>query len=93
MARRARVYLKFGIKLNYMRQLHYILLLLLASLALTGCSAGSSNNTICDSNAYNCSDFKTRAEAQRVFESCGGVSNDIHRLDGNKDGEACESLP
>lgn len=76
-----------------MRQLRYILPLFIASLALTGCSTGSPNSTICDSNSYNCSDFKTQAEAQRIFESCGGVSNDIHRLDGNKDGEACESLP
>jgi hypothetical protein len=28
-----------------------------------------------------------------VFNLCGGVGNDIHRLDSNKDGEACESLP
>lgn len=47
----------------------------------------------CSTNAYNCSDFATQAEAQVVFEQCGGMSNDIHRLDANKDGEACESLP
>jgi len=48
---------------------------------------------ICSYNAYNCSDFKTHAEAQAVFEYCGGISNDIHRLDGDSDGIACESLP
>jgi len=48
---------------------------------------------ICSYNAYNCSDFKTHAEAQAVFEYCGGVSDDIHRLDGDNDGIACESLP
>ena len=48
---------------------------------------------ICSYNAYNCSDFSTHAEAQSVFEYCGGVSNDIHRLDADKDGLACESLP
>ena len=47
----------------------------------------------CSHNAYNCEDFSTQAEAQRVFEACGGVGSDIHRLDGNKDGVACESLP
>ena len=47
----------------------------------------------CSSNAYNCSHFKTQAEAQAVFEMCGGTGNDVHRLDGNKDGEVCESLP
>ena len=42
---------------------------------------------------YNCADFSTQPEAQRFFEKVGGVGNDINRLDGNKDGEACESLP
>lgn len=48
---------------------------------------------ICSYNAYNCSDFTTHAEAQGVFEHCGGINNDIHRLDRDKDGIACESLP
>lgn len=48
---------------------------------------------ICSYNAYNCSDFSTHTEAQGVFEYCGGVGNDIHRLDADKDGLACESLP
>lgn len=47
----------------------------------------------CSSNTYNCTDFTTHAEAQAVFDACGGTSNDIHRLDSNKDGAACESLP
>jgi len=47
----------------------------------------------CSSNTYNCTDFTTKAEAQRVFDLCGGVSNDIHRLDQDADGEACETLP
>jgi len=47
----------------------------------------------CSENLYNCGDFSTHAEAQAVYEMCGGVNNDIHRLDGDKDGEACESLP
>ncbi len=47
----------------------------------------------CGRNVYNCSDFKTHAEAQTVFEYCGGVDNDIHRLDGDDDGMACEDLP
>ncbi len=48
---------------------------------------------ICSYNAYNCGDFSTHAQAQTVFEYCGGISNDIHRLDGDYDGLACESLP
>lgn len=42
---------------------------------------------------YNCSDFSTQPEAQQFFLKVGGVGNDVNRLDGNKDGEACESLP
>lgn len=42
---------------------------------------------------YNCDDFKTQGEAQNFFEKAGGVSGDTNRLDGNKDGQACESLP
>ncbi len=54
---------------------------------------GDSTGVECNSNTYNCGDFQTQAEAQEVYEACGGVSNDIHKLDGNLDGEACESLP
>jgi len=42
---------------------------------------------------YNCDDFKTQPEAQRFYAKAGGVSKDTNRLDGDKDGEACESLP
>ncbi|MFA5360120.1 MAG: thermonuclease family protein [Patescibacteria group bacterium] len=47
----------------------------------------------CSSNKYNCTDFKTQAEAQALFECCGGAGHDIHRLDSDKDGKVCESLP
>jgi len=53
----------------------------------------STSGYSCSANIYNCGDFSTHAEAQDVYEMCGGVNNDIHRLDGDKDGEACESLP
>lgn len=39
---------------------------------------------------YNCSDFSTQAEAQKVFDASPG---DPYRLDGDQDGEVCESLP
>lgn len=42
---------------------------------------------------YNCSDFKTQAEAQAFFIKAGGVAGDTNRLDGNKDGVACQDLP
>ena len=39
----------------------------------------------------NCSDFDTQPEAQRFFEA--NQPGDPHGLDGNGDGQACESLP
>ena len=42
---------------------------------------------------YNCDDFETQPEAQIFFENAGGIDNDINRLDGNKDGVACQALP
>ncbi len=47
----------------------------------------------CESNEYNCSDFLYQAQAQDVMERCGGAGKDINRLDGDKDGIACEALP
>lgn len=40
-----------------------------------------------------CSDFSTQQEAQAHFESRGGPGSDPDRLDGDRDGEVCESLP
>ena len=48
---------------------------------------------VCSYNAYNCNDFSTHNEAQTAFIKCGGVNKDIHRLDADHDGIACESLP
>lgn len=53
----------------------------------------NSSKYSCLTNIYNCADFSTHAEAQQVYEMCGGVNGDIHRLDNDKDGIACESLP
>jgi micrococcal nuclease len=40
-----------------------------------------------------CSDFSSQAEAQRYFEAKGGSpSNNVDRLDRDRDGIACESL-
>lgn len=39
----------------------------------------------------NCEDFSTWAQAQDFYEAAGG--NNAHRLDRNKDGVACQSLP
>ena len=39
---------------------------------------------------FNCSDFKTQAESQRILDS---TPRDPYKLDRDKDGIACESLP
>ena len=41
----------------------------------------------------NCGDFDTQAEAQAFFEAAGGPATDRHRLDRDRDGRVCESLP
>jgi Skp family chaperone for outer membrane proteins len=48
----------------------------------------------CSYNVYNCGDFSTQAEAQECFEYCRSLGKgDIHKLDRDNDGIACESLP
>lgn len=51
-------------------------------------------NITCSHNTYNCPDFSTQAEAQYVFDYCyQQVGYDVHRLDADNDGIACENLP
>lgn len=45
------------------------------------------------SDQYNCDDFSTQPQSQSFFQKVGGTGNDVNRLDGDKDGEACEDLP
>ena len=48
----------------------------------------------CYANLYNCSDFSTQAQAQACHDHCVNEgAGDIHGLDADNDGEACESLP
>jgi hypothetical protein len=56
-------------------------------------STGGSATYQCRHNAYNCGDFRTRFEAQAAYQVCGGRRNDVHRLDDDRDGFACERLP
>ena len=39
-----------------------------------------------------CADFSTWKQAQRFYKNHGGPRYDPHRLDGDRDGIACESL-
>ncbi len=50
--------------------------------------------SICSYDAYNCSDFDTQAAAQACHDFCWGiVGYDVHGLDSDDDGVACELLP
>ena len=40
-----------------------------------------------------CGDLDTWAQAQDFFETASGPESDPHRLDGDRDGVACETLP
>lgn len=40
---------------------------------------------------FNCDNFAYQDEAQTLFNECGGVENDVHGLDRDKDGIVCES--
>jgi hypothetical protein len=45
----------------------------------------------CSGNLYNCDDFDTQDKAQSCFEYCISLGKgDVHKLDSNKDGNACE---
>lgn len=47
----------------------------------------------CSYDRYNCSDFATQGEAQAVFDYCWAMTGkDIHKLDFDNNGRACESL-
>lgn len=59
---------------------------------LTGKVTTSTSDCECSYNKYNCADFKTYSEAKACYNKCGGINDDIHHLDGDKDGIPCESL-
>ena len=48
----------------------------------------------CGEDTKNCADFETQQEAQAVYDYCDQQgAGDIHQLDGDGNGKACESLP
>ena len=64
-----------------------------SSSGTTNSTTNNSGNYYCSSDIYNCTDFQTQDEAQDVFLACGGINNDVHDFDRDKDGQACETLP
>ncbi len=65
------------------------------SLDIPGPSAGTTSTEVPPDpgNSKNCPDFSTQAEAQEWFDTYFPHYGDVARLDGDGDGEACESLP
>ena len=53
-------------------------------------SGGGGIPPVPDDGDYNCSDFETQAQAQRVLDA---DPSDPHNLDGDGEGVPCESLP
>lgn len=54
----------------------------------------SASNCSCAGNIYNCTDFNTQCQAQACYNKCVSEGRgDIHRLDRDNDGIACENLP
>ena len=48
----------------------------------------------CSYDKYNCKDFNTHAEAQACYEYCKSLGHgDVHGLNREDDGVACENLP
>ncbi|MDP3935190.1 MAG: excalibur calcium-binding domain-containing protein [Candidatus Giovannonibacteria bacterium] len=85
--------------------LRLIIITPLLSVLITGCAASQVSeateqiiaepkiNSVCSCRAdrYDCHDFETRQEAREVYECCmKKVGYDVHRLDGDSDGIACE---
>lgn len=79
-----------------------IILLSAILIILSGCSSDKTllreipeakAETICscEKDSYNCKDFKSRREANEIYECClKKVGYDVHRLDRDSDGIACE---
>ena len=71
---------------------HFFILVILICF-LFGCISYVEETTFevesneCYYNIYNCSDFNTQEEAQEIFELC---EKDVHDLDRDWDGVACE---
>ena len=79
-----------------------LITILFIFLVLTGCAAGQASvqtiaepktKTVCScrSDRYNCDDFETRRKARELYNCCmRKVGYDVHQLDRDSDGVACE---
>lgn len=46
----------------------------------------------CSANLYDCRDFPNHPAAQTCYDFCGGAANDVHLLDADLNGIACQSV-
>lgn len=69
-----------------MQRLGVALAAVFAALAVVAVTSASARD-------LDCADFSTQKQAQFFFLRHGGPQVDSHRLDGDNDGVACESLP
>ena len=54
----------------------------------------SSNLCSCTNDKFDCKDFSSQHRAQACYNYCVSLGvGDIHALDNDNDGKACESLP
>ncbi len=78
------------------------IIIIIITLLLSGCTTSQTSlqatsdpeiKAICSCRAdrYNCTDLRTRREAREIYECCmDKVGYDVHNLDGDSDGLACE---
>lgn len=58
------------------------------------CDEGDYSCEACQENLYDCKDFSSQTRAQNIYNECWNFSDqDIHDLDADGNGIACESLP
>ena len=76
-----------------------VLIVIISLLIISGCGSygGMPSEQVlkeeyCSNDIYDCENFVIQEDAQELFELCGGVDNDIHKLDKESNGIACENL-
>lgn len=54
-------------------------------------TAKSEQTCYCETDQYNCADFKSDKEAQEIYDCCLlKIGYDVHKLDGDNDERVCE---
>ena len=66
-----------------------IVLLIIVVLIILMFAETKQVSELCKEDLFNCNNFTNQSQAQEVFNQC---EEDVHHLDNNNDGVACESL-